>query len=152
MKLILFFLQVTVVLSYLKMQYGISLKEMLHESLSIENSEISHIITIDKSKYTSYYSEDIIGDNILLLDNLSEKKKLAIWKNTSTKDEIIDFFPNMEMMKMVFNNKIEDNGKFKTYFLDYMEEEHLKYIAGEVSSKEFKKAILSPPSSLTDTW
>jgi hypothetical protein len=134
------------------MHYGIELKDILHEHLSIDDSKISHRTNTNKAKYTSYYSEDIIGDDILLLDNLSEKKKLNIWKNTSTKDEIVEFFPNMEMMKSVFNNKIEDNGKFKTYFLEYMEEEHLKYIAGEISSKEFKESILNPHSSLTDSW
>ena len=149
MKLILFFLQVTLLLSYLKMQYGISLKEILHENLSVDNNKISHL---NEPLYTSYYSEDIIGDAVLLLDNLPEKKKLAIWKNTSTKDEIIDFFPNMEMMKMVFNNEVEDNGKFKINFLEYMEEQYFQYITGEISSEKFKESILNPSSSLTDTW
>jgi len=148
-KLILFFLQVTLLLSYLKMQYGISLKEILHENLSVDNNKISHL---NEPLYTSYYSEDIIGDAVLLLDNLPEKKKLAIWKNTSTKDEIIDFFPNMEMMKMVFNNEVEDNGKFKINFLEYMEEQYFQYITGEISSEKFKESILNPSSSLTDTW
>jgi hypothetical protein len=134
------------------MHYGIELKDILHEHLSIDEGKVSHLTNINKAKYTSYYSEDILGDDILLLNNLSEKKKLNIWKNTSTKDEIVEFFPNMEMMKSIFNNKIEDNGKFKTYFLDYMEEQHMKYIAGEISSKKFKESILNPPSSLTDTW
>ena len=149
MKLILFILQVSLLLSYLKTQYNISLKEIFHENLSIDNSKIS---SLSEPSYTSYYSEDIIGDDVLLLDDLPEKKKLEIWKNTSTKDEILDSFPNMEMMKMVFNNKIEDNGKFKINFLDYMEEQHLKYIAGEISSEKFKESILNPSSSLTDTW
>jgi len=145
----LFFLQVVLLLSYLKTQYNISLKDILHENLSIDNSEISQL---DEPLYTSYYAKDIIGDDVLRLDNLSEKKKLAIWKSTVIKDEVIESFPNMEMMKVVFNNKIEDNGKFKTYFLDYMEEEHLKYIAGEINSKEFKESILNPSSLLSDTW
>ena len=57
----------------------------------------------------------------------------------------------MEMMKMAFNNKIKDNGNFKIYFLDYMEEQHSKYITGEISSREFKKSILSPSFLLTDS-
>ena len=148
----LFFFQITVVLSFLKMHYGISLKDIFHENLSIESDENFYQKKSNEPVYTSYYSEDILGDDILLLNNLSEEKKLAIWKNTSTKDEVLDSFPNMEMMKMVFNDKIEDNGKFKSYFLDYMEEQHLKYIAGEISSKKFKESLLNPPSSLTDSW
>ena len=149
MKLFLFLLQVSLVLSYLKTQYNISFKDIIHENMSIDNTKVSHL---NEPSYTSYYSEDILGDDILLLDNLSEKEKLAIWRNTSTKNEVLDSFPNMEMMRMVFNNKIEDNGKFKSYFLEYMEEQHLNYIAGEINSEEFKKSILNPPNSLTDTW
>ena len=149
MKLFLFLLQISLVLSYLKTQYNISFKDIMHENMSIDNTKISHL---NEPSYTSYYSEDILGDDILLLDNLSEKEKLAIWRNTSTKNEVLDSFPNMEMMRMVFNNKIEDNGKFKSYFLEYMEEQHLNYIAGEINSEEFKKSILNPPNSLTDTW
>ncbi len=151
MKLILFFLEIIVVLSFLKAHYNISLKDIFHKNISIDSEKIYQAQLIEPT-YNSYYSEDIIGNNVLLLDNLSEEKKLAIWKNTSTKDEVLEFFPNMEMMKSVFNNKIEDNGKFKIYFLDYMEEQHSKYIAGEINSKEFKKSILNPISSLTDTW
>jgi len=33
-----------------------------------------------------------------------------------------------------------------------MEEQHLNYIAGEITSKEFKESILNPSSSLSETW
>ena len=152
MKFILFVIQVSLLLSFLKMHYNISLKDIFHGALAMEEQKTPHLLSSSEPLYTSYYSTDIIGDDILLLDNLSEKKKLAIWKNTSTKDEIIDFFPNMEMMEMVFNNKIEDNGKFKINFLAYIEEQHSRYITGEIKDKEFKESILNPSSSLTDSW
>ena len=145
----LFILQIMLVLAYLKNHYSISLNNIFHENISIDNSKISYL---DESLYSSYYSEDIIGDDILLLDNLTEKKKLSIWKNTYTKNEVVDCFPNIEMMKMVFNNKIEDNGKFKINFLEYIEEQHFQYIAGEINAKKFKASILNPPTSLTDSW
>ena len=148
----LFFLQITLILSFLKMHYNISLKDILHEEISIKNTKSEYLLRPNKSLYSSYYSEDIIGNDVLLLDNLSEKKKLTIWENTSTKNEVVNYFPNMEMMKMVFNNKIEDNGKFKSYFLEYIEEQHSRYITGEIKEQEFKESILNPPSSLTDSW
>ena len=148
----LFFLQITLILSFLKMHYNISLKDILHEEISIKNTKSEYLLRPNKSLYSSYYSEDIIGNDVLLLDNLSEKKKLTIWENTSTKNEVVNYFPNMEMMKMVFNNKIEDNGKFKSYFLEYIEEQHSRYITGEIKEQDFKESILNPPSSLTDTW
>ena len=149
MKLILFFIQVALLLSYLKTEYHISLKDIIHEHISLEPTQMT---SFNEPTYTAYYSEDILGDDILLLDNLPEKKKLEIWKNTSTKNKIIEYFPKMEMMKMAFINNIEDNGNFKINFLEYMEEQHLKYIAGEISSEEFKESILNPSSSLSDTW
>jgi len=145
----LFFIQVALLLSYLKTEYHISLKDIIHEHISLEPTQMT---SFNEPTYTAYYSEDILGDDILLLDNLPEKKKLEIWKNTSTKNKIIDYFPKMEMMKMAFINNIEDNGNFKVNFLEYMEEQHLKYIAGEISSEEFKESILNPSSSLSDTW
>jgi len=145
----LFFIQVALLLSYLKTEYHISLKDIIHEHISLEPTQMT---SFNEPTYTAYYSEDILGDDILLLDNLPEKKKLEIWKNTSTKNKIIDYFPKMEMMKMAFINNIEDNGNFKVNFLAYMEEQHLKYIAGEISSEEFKESILNPSSSLSDTW
>jgi len=145
----LFFIQVALLLSYLKTEYHISLKDILNENISLETDKMSYL---NEPTYSAYYSEDILGDDILLLDNLPEKKKLEIWKNTSTKNKIIEYFPKMEMMKMAFINNIEDNGNFKINFLEYMEEQHLKYIAGEISSEEFKESILNPSSSLSDTW
>jgi len=150
MKLMLFFLQVALILSYLKTEYHISLKKILNKNISLETT--NKMAYLNEPIYSAYYSEDILGDNILLLDNLPEKKKLEIWKNTSTKNKIIEYFPKMEIMKMAFNNSIEDNGKFKVNFLAYMEEQHFKYLSGEISSEEFKESILNPSSSLSDTW
>jgi len=150
MKLMLFFLQVALILSYLKTEYHISLKKILNKNISLETT--NKMAYLNEPIYSAYYSEDILGDNILLLDNLPEKKKLEIWKNTSTKNKIIEYFPKMEIMKMAFNNSIEDNGKFKVNFLAYMEEQHFKYLSGEISSEEFKESILNPSSSLSDRW
>ena len=152
MKFLLFFLEIIVVLSFLKTYYNISLKDILHEHLNLNSNETLYTSKLIEPTYSSYYAEDIIGNDVLLLDDLSNKKKLAIWKNTDTKNEVLEFFPNLEIMKNTFDNKVEDNGKFKRYFLDYMEEIHFKYISGEISSREFKESILNPPSSLTDSW
>ena len=152
MKILLFLMEIIVILSFLKMHYNISIKDILHDQISFDSDQTLYTDTLNEPRYSSYYSEDIIGNDVLRLDDLSEERKLAIWKNTSTKDEVINCFPNIELMKSVFNNKIEDNGKFKKYFLDYMEEQHSKYIIGELSSKEFKESILNPSSSLTSTW
>ena len=149
MKLLLFFLQIALLLSYLKTEYHISLRDILHDHISLEPTQMT---LLNEPTYTAYYSEDILGDEVLLLDNLPEKKKLEIWKNTSTRYKVIDYFPKMELMKMAFINNVEDNGAFKIKFLEYMEEQHLNYIAGEITSKEFKESILNPSSSLSETW
>ena len=71
----LFFIEAILLLSLLKTQYNISLRDIFHQHLFIKESQISHLIQEDEPIYSSYYAEDIIGDDILLLDNLSEKKE-----------------------------------------------------------------------------
>ncbi|CAA6810753.1 MAG: Unknown protein [uncultured Sulfurovum sp.] len=131
MKYLIFILELIVIVFYVDVSYGTS------------NSSVMKLDSTN-TEYTAYYSEDITNNTILILDNLPENLKLDIWKASPIETEVLSYFPNMQLMQEVYNNRVEDNGLFKSNFLDYMEELQHQYIAGSISEEEFKELFLSP--------
>jgi hypothetical protein len=108
----------------------------------------SNYIKMAETNYGTHYALDVVGNSILTLSDLPESEKTTIWKASPLKDEILYFFPNIQIMKEIFNDRVEDNGKFKTSFLNYMEATHDEYVGGNINKEEFKESILNPPISL----
>ena len=131
MQYLIFILELIVIIFYVDVTYGTS------------SSSLIQLDSMD-TKYTAYYSEDITNSTILTLDNLPENLKLEIWKASPIQTEVLSYFPNMHLMQEVYNNRVEDNGIFKSNFLDYMEELQHQYIAGSINEEEFKELFLSP--------
>jgi len=99
---------------------------------------------LEEQKYNSYYSLDLIQNKILTLENIKEEDKLEVWHESFIKDEVLEFFPNMEVMKEVYNDRVSDNGLFKQKLFEYMLELQDAYITGEIDEEEFKKAFSNP--------
>lgn len=76
---------------------------------------------------------------------MPESKKILIWKESVLKYEMLSYFPNIELMEEFFKDRIEDNGQFKTYFLNHMRETHGDYIGAIIDKEEFIKAMINPP-------
>ena len=95
-------------------------------------------------QYSSYYSLDLINNKILTLERIEEKDKSKIWNESFIKEEVLNAFPNMEVMKEIYNDRVTDNGLFKKKFFDYMVELQDCYIGGEIDEVGFKKAFLNP--------
>ncbi len=100
------------------------------------------------NKYSSYYSLNNSGENILLLTKISQKEKISIWKNSTIKDEILDNFPNIEDISKAINRRIIDDNGFKQKLIDYIEYIQGKYLSGEITRDEFREAIENPDPSL----
>jgi hypothetical protein len=95
--------------------------------------------------YSSYYSEDIIGNHVLKFStNMKNEEKLTILKKSELINEIIEYIPNLKIMSEVFKNNIEDESDFKEKFLEYMECRHMEYIGVEITEKEFRAFIKNP--------
>jgi hypothetical protein len=98
-----------------------------------------------KDEYYTYYSKDIIGNDILKFpQNTSEEEKLNTLKASELIQEIAKYSLNIEIMSEIFNNGIEDNTPFKKDFISYLESIHFEYIGGNITNEELKNLILHP--------
>ena len=64
-----------------------------------------------------YYSLNIIGEQTLVLDSLSDTQKKEIWKKSPLKDEMLEFFPDFSLMSKFIEERIIDDGAFKKKLL-----------------------------------
>jgi len=113
----------------------------------------SSTMIVNSQSYSSskYNSLDIVGNDILIFDKISDEKKLSIWINSSLKDEMLSYSPDIQVMSDFFNDRVEDNGKFKESFLTYMNEVHDEYVGTLITKEEFDEKISNPTSfSISD--
>jgi len=112
------------------------------------------IMIVNSQSYSStskYNSLDIVGNNILIFDKIPDKEKLSIWLDSSLKDEMLSYSPNIQIMEEFFSDRVEDNGKFKSSFLNYLRETHDEYIGTLITKEEFEEKISNPSSfSISD--
>jgi len=108
----------------------------------------SSTMIVNSQSYSSskYNSLDIVGNDILIFDKISDEKKLSIWINSSLKDEMLSYSPDIQVMSDFFNDRVEDNGKFKESFLTYMNEVHDEYVGTLITKEEFDEKISNPTS------
>ena len=109
-------------------------------------------IKSDTSSYSSYSYIDVVDNQILNLKDAPENIKFDIWKNSSTPEEVLSFFPHMETMQEVYNDRVEDNGSFKALFFDYMQNLQFDYRAGDIDEVQFKNSFLEPPRNLKNIY
>ena len=138
MQLVIFLVEVIVILFYLNSEDKIT--------------DYKYIIPIPHEDYSAYYSIDVVDNQILTLSSVEEEKKIKIWRASPLQQEVLDYFPKIEEMREVYNDRVVDNGLFKAKFESYMLELYDCYIGGEISSDEFKKMFLNPPDNLPDTY
>ena len=103
---------------------------------------------IQDTQYTSYYSSNEFGDTILILKDIPQKQKIIIWKNSSLIDEMLIDFPDLSAMSQFVEHRVIDDEVFKDNLIEYMEYIQGKYLSGEITQEEFKKAIKNPDFSL----
>lgn len=104
------------------------------------------IISNNQKYSTTHGALDIVGNNILIFDNISEKKKISLWLESPLKHEMLSYSPNIQLMEDFFLDRVEDNGKFKTAYLNYMKEKHDEYIGTLITKEEFEEKISNPSS------
>ena len=113
----------------------------------------SATMIINSQSYSSnkYNSLDIVGNDVLIFDKIPDEDKISIWLESSLKDEMLSYSPNIQVMEDFFSDRVEDNGKFKASFLNYMRETHDEYVGTLITKEEFDEKISNPSSfSLTD--
>jgi len=107
--------------------------------------ENGYLLEPSNESYSSYYTQDIIGNNILKFStDIQHQEKLNILKNSELMKRIIKQIPNVEAMSEIFEYGVEDESGFKEVFLEYMECRHREYIGVEITEEAFREFIKNP--------
>ncbi len=110
------------------------------------------IINSQSYATSKYNALDVVGNDILIFDKISDDDKLAIWLNSPLNEEMLSYSPNMQIMEDFFNDRVEDNGKFKNSFINYMREAHDEYVGTLITKEEFDEKISNPTSFLVSSY
>ena len=105
-------------------------------------------LNMDSSAYSTYTSLDIIGDEILTLDGLSEEKKIDVWRGSALQKEMLSHFPNIYLITDFLRNRVVDSGDFRDRYIEYIEYIHGEYVSGTMNKEEFREAIKNPQFSV----
>ena len=107
--------------------------------------ENSYLLEPSNESYSSYYTQDIIGNDILTFPtDVTHREKLNILKHSELIKKIVKYVPNLEAMSEIFEYGVEDESDFKEVFLEYMECRHREYIGVEITEEVFRGFIKNP--------
>jgi hypothetical protein len=137
MKFLIYLLELFIIVYYIDQTYGTT------NYTSIQSSN---------ANYSSYSYIDVVDNQILNLKNAPENIKFDIWKNSNIPEEVLSYFPHMEIMQEVYNDRVEDNGSFKKIFFNYMQDLQFDYQSGDIDNLQFKNNFLSPPDNLKNKY
>jgi len=127
------------------MQLIVFLVEVILIFFYLQWEELGQLIEPSNEQYSSYYSTDIIGNDILEFSvSMKEKEKIAVLKKSELINEIVSYVPKIDIMSEILKNGIEDESDFKDDFISYMESLHFQYIGEEISIEEFQELIKNP--------
>ena len=116
----------------------INFVNVLHDDIDVKHGFQR---TDTSSKQNSSYSVNSIGDEILLLNDFSESQKKNIWMNSSLKIEMLDFFPDFTSMKVLVEERVMDDGIFKSKLLEHLSNTEIQYIGGVMDGQSAKAAL-----------
>jgi len=127
------------------MQLTVFLVEVILIFFYLEWEKIDKYIEPSTEQYSSYYSTDIIGNDIIEFSSLiKEPEKIRLLNDSSLMEEVANYVPKMEIMSEIFNNGVEDKSDFKEIFIAYMESLHFQYLGQEITIEEFRDKIAHP--------
>ena len=95
-----------------------------------------------ESEYLQYHRVDIIGDTILDVDNIDEKKQLEVWNSSELKKEFMELFPNFDAMKRYVNDKIRGDA-LQEKLLKRIDDVEIQFISGTLSGEQSKSKLES---------
>jgi len=92
------------------------------------------------NKYEQYHVVDIVGDTILDVQNIDEKKQLEVWNNSEQKQEFMELFPNFDAMKRYVNNKIVGDA-LQEKLLKGIDDVEMQFISGTLNGERSKAKL-----------
>jgi len=111
----------------------------------LEWEKVDYLIEPSNEQYSSYYSTDILGNDILVFNDLmKEKEKISVLKESELMNEVIKYVPKIEIMSEIFRNGVSDKSSFKEDFVTYMEYLHFQYLGEEITIEVFRERLSNP--------
>jgi len=127
------------------MQLVVFLVEIVLIFFYLEWEKAGYLIEPPHEQYSSYYSTDIIGNDMLEFHNLmNENEKISVLKESDLMEELVKYVPKIDIMSEIFRNGVNDESDFKEDFVAYMESLHFKYLGEEITIEEFKECVSNP--------
>jgi len=107
----------------------ITFVDELHDDVGVKHEFGEQMDDVD----AKYYSVDVLGDKILVLNGLKESKKHLVWERSAFKKEMLALVPNFDKMISFIEEKIVDDGQFKKEFLEQISSLKERYLSGEIT-------------------
>jgi hypothetical protein len=127
------------------MQLTVFLVEIILIFFYLQWEKAGYLIEPSQEQYSSYYSTDIIGNDILEFPNrMKENEKLSVLKESDLMEELVKYVPKIDIMSEIFRNGVNDESDFKEDFVSYMESLHFQYLGEEISIEIFRERLANP--------
>jgi hypothetical protein len=96
-----------------------------------------------KEDSSRYYKKDAAGDMVLDFTGASISKAKKIWSESPIKDDILDYFPNFEIMREMIGEELVDSN-FRRYLLQKFDEVETDYLGGSIDSEKAREKLANP--------
>ena len=93
-------------------------------------------------KDNQYNGVDILGDAILDVQHIDEKKQLEVWHSSEFKNEFMELFPNFDGMKRYVDSKIKGDALQKK-LISTIDSIEIKFISGTLNGERSKAELES---------
>jgi hypothetical protein len=98
----------------------------------------SGYIEKNRDKDIQYQTLNSVGDRVLDLSLINEKKQITVWNRSEIKDEFLTIFPNFLDMKEFIKERVVGDDLQKR-LIETIESIEERFIAGEISVDEGKR-------------
>jgi len=110
---------------------------LIFDFVGNEDTENSFLYQNNKKDWAKYYTTDIMGDPVLDLSGVQFNEAKAIWDASDLKQEMMDNFPNFELIKRYVKSRLKPSA-FRKYLLNKIKEIENQYISGNIDYDEAK--------------
>ena len=110
----------------------------------VEKNDPNTMISKDERKakeYAKYYKSDVTGELILDFRGASLAKAREVWRESPIRKDILDNFPQFELMKEMIDQRIVDSA-FRRYLLKKLDEVESAYFSGSIDSTKAGKILI----------
>jgi len=109
----------------------------------VEKDDPNTMISKDERKakeFAKYYKKDVTGEQVLDFRGASLAKAKEVWRESPIRQEILDNFPQFEIMKEMIDQRIVDSA-FRRYLLKKLDEVESAYFSGSIDSSKASKIL-----------